>query len=272
MAEHAGQVIRRREDPRLVTGAGQFVDDLPMPDCVHVAIVRSPHAHARLSAIDASAARRAPGVIAVVTGADLGAVNAPLPVFLPHPGLPTPCGIRPLADERVRFVGEPVAAVVADDPYRALDAAELVRVDYEPLPAVVEVEAAAMAGAPLVHEPLGTNVVAEWSQRVGDPARALREADVVVRTTLRLARGGAHPLEPRGLLAQWRDGRLTVWATVQMVHRHQRMIAGQLGLDLAKVRVVAPADVGGGFGTKGPYYPEDALVPALAIRLGRPVK
>jgi CO/xanthine dehydrogenase Mo-binding subunit len=272
VSEHAGQVIRRREDPRLVTGAGQFVDDLRVPGCLHVALVRSPHAHARLGAIDAAAARRGAGVVAVVTAADLGAANGPLPPFLPHPALPSHCGVRPLAHEHVRFVGEAVAAVVAEDPYRALDAADLVRVDYGPLPAAVEVEAAAAPDAPLVHEALGTNVAADWGQKVGDPDRALREAEVVVRTTLRLARGGAQPLEPRGLIAEWRDGRLTVWAAIQMVHRHRRMIAGQLGLEESKVRVVAPADVGGGFGTKGPYYAEDALVPALAIRLGRPVK
>jgi CO/xanthine dehydrogenase Mo-binding subunit len=161
---------------------------------------------------------------------------------------------------------------VADDAYRAQDAADLVRVEYEPLAAVVDVEVAVAAGAPLVHEDLGTNVAAEWRQRVGDPEAAFREAAVVVRTTLRLARGGAHPLEPRGLLAVWKDGRLTVWAAIQMVHRHRRMIAAQLGLAEDRVRVVAPADVGGGFGTKGPYYPEDPLVPALAMRLGRPVK
>ncbi len=272
MTEHAGQVIRRREDPRLVTGAGQFVDDLRLAGCLHVAIVRAPHASARLGAIETVAARHAPGVIAVVTAVDLGRANAPLPVFAPHPALPTPCGIHALADERVRFVGEPVAAVVADDPYRAHDAAALVQVAYEPLPVVDDLEAAAAARAPLVHEVLGTNVAAEWRQRVGDPDAAFRAAEVVVSVTVRLARGGAQPLEPRGLLASWRDGRLTVWAAIQMVHRHRKMIAGQLGLGEHQVRVVAPADVGGGFGTKGPYYPEDALVPALAIRLGRPVK
>lgn len=272
MTEHVGQVVRRREDPRLVTGAGRFVDDLRVAGCLHVALVRSPHASARLGAVRTEAARRAPGVVAVVTAADLGPANAPLPVFAPHPALPRPCGIRPLAEGRVRFVGEPVAAVVADDPYRAHDAAALVRVDYEPLPAVDDVEAAAGPGAPLVHEALDANVAAEWRQRVGDPDAAFRAAEVVVRTTLRLARGGAQPLEPRGLMATWAEGRLTVWAAIQMVHRHRRMIAGQLGLDEPRVRVIAPADVGGGFGTKGPYYPEDALVPALAVRLGRPVK
>ena len=272
MAEHAGQVIRRREDPRLVTGTGEFVDDLRFSDCVHVAIVRSPHAHARILSISTGRAAKAAGVVAVVTGHDLGPANAPIPLFNEHPGLPRPCGIPPMATERVRFVGEPVAAVVATDRYLAQDALELIAVEYEPLPAVADVEAAAAPGAPLVHEALGTNVAAEWRQRVGDPEAAFRDAPVVVRTTLRLARGGAQPLETRGLVARWENDQLTVWAGIQMVHRHRRFIAHQLGLPEEQVRVIAPPDVGGGFGTKGQFYPEDIIVPALARRLGRPVK
>src|SRR5688572_32586960 len=121
MAEHAG-TVRRREDPRLVTGAGEFVDDLRVPGCLHAAMLRSPHAHARIRAIDVAAARKAPGVVAVVTAADLGPANAPMPVYAPHPALPVPCRLRPLTSDVVRFVGEPVAAVIADDPYRAHDA------------------------------------------------------------------------------------------------------------------------------------------------------
>src|SRR5262245_9393389 len=271
MAEFAG-AVRRREDPRLITGAGQFVDDLRVPDCVHVAVVRSPHAHARLGAIDGTAAARAPGVLGVFTAADLGAANAPMPTYAPHPALPVVCGTRPLAVDRVRFVGEPVAVVVATDPYRAQDALDLVRVDYQPLPAVVELDRALAPGAPVIHEELRGNVAADWSQRVGDPDAALRSADVRVRTRLRLARGGAHPLEPRGLVAQWADGGLTLWAAVQMVHRHRSVYAPQLGLSEADIRVIAPVDVGGGFGTKGMYYPEYVVVAALAMKLGRPVK
>jgi len=272
VAEHAGQVIRRREDPRLLRGGGAFIDDLAVPDCLHLAIARSPHAHARIASIDTAAAAKAPGVVAVVVAADLGKAGAPIPVFNEHPGLPRPCGIPPLAADRVRFVGEPVAAVVATDRYAARDAAELIAVEYGPLPAVADVDAALAPGAPLVHEPLGTNVAAEWSQRVGDPDAAFREADVVVRLTLRLSRGGAQPLETRGLVARWDGERLTVWAAIQMVHRHRRFIARQLGLEESRLRVVAPPDVGGGFGTKGQFYPEDILVPALARALGRPVK
>ena len=271
MAEHAG-VVRRREDPRLITGAGQFVDDLRVPGCLHAAMLRTPHAHARIRSIDVSAARRAPGVVGVYVAADLGAAGGPIPIYAPHPGLPVPCRIMPLARERVRFVGEPVAAVIADDVYRAYDALDLIRVEYEPLPAVVDVEAALAPGAPILHEEVGSNVVADWRQRAGDMEAALRDAAVVVRARIRLARGGAHPLEPRALVAEWKADRLTVRGAVQMVHRHRGVIAGQLGLPEEHVRIIAPADVGGGFGTKGMYYPEYIVVAELARQLGRPIK
>jgi carbon-monoxide dehydrogenase large subunit len=256
----------------LITGAGQFVDDLRIPGCLHAAFLRSPHAHARVGAIGATSASRAPGVVGVYTAADLAGAGGPVPVYATHPALPRPCGIRPLADDRVRFVGEPVALVIADDPARARDALELITVDYDPLPALVDVEAALAPGATLLHEELGTNVAAQWRQRSGDPDAAFRAADVVVRTRFRLSRGGAHPLEPRCLVAQWIDGKLTVRAAVQMVHRHRGVIADQLGLSEDRVRVIAPPDVGGGFGTKGMYYPEYIAVAALARTLGRPVK
>src|SRR5262245_9162028 len=151
MAEHSGQVIRRREDPRLVTGRGMFIDDLRLDGCLYLAIARSPHAHAAIRAIDTAAAAAAPGVLAVLTGRDLGPAAAPIPVFNQHPGRPTPVGIPPLAQDRVRFVGEPVVAVVATDRYRAQDAVDLVSVEYDALPAVADVEAAVASGAPRVH-------------------------------------------------------------------------------------------------------------------------
>src|SRR6266436_2272481 len=271
MAEHAG-VVRRREDPRLITGAGEFVDDLRVPGCLHAAMLRTPHAHALIRSIDAAAARCAPGVVGVFVAGDLGAVGDPMPIYAPHPALPVPCKIRPLASDRVRFVGEAVAVVIADDVYRAYDALDLIRVEYEPLGAVVDVEAALAPGAPILHEEIGSNVVAEWRQRVGDAEAALRTAPVVVGKRIRLARGGAHPLEPRSLVAEWRDGRLTIRGAVQMVHRHRGVIAGQLGLREDQVRVIAPPDVGGGFGTKGMYYPEYIVVAELARRLDRPIK
>ncbi len=172
MAEHAG-AVRRREDPRLITGAGEFVDDLRVPGCLHAAMLRSPHAHARIRSIDVSAARRAPGVVGVFVAADLGARASRSRSTRRIPRCPLPCRIRPLAVDRVRFVGEPVAAVIADDPYRANDALDLIRVEYEPLPAIVDVEAALRPDAPILHEDVGSNVVAEWRQRVGDAAAAL---------------------------------------------------------------------------------------------------
>jgi len=195
-----------------------------------------------------------------------------MPIYAPHPALPVPCRLRPLATDVVRFVGEPVAAVIADDPYRAHDALELVRVAYDPLPALVDVDAALAPGAPVLHPEIGSNVVAEWRQRVGDAEGACRTADVVVRTRLRLARGTAHPLEPRGLVARWDGDHLTVWGAIQIVHRHRAVLAGQLGVPEDHVRVIAPPDVGGGFGTKAMYYPEYIVVAALARQLGRPIK
>ncbi|HEV8142200.1 MAG TPA: xanthine dehydrogenase family protein molybdopterin-binding subunit [Methylomirabilota bacterium] len=271
MAEHAG-VVRRREDPRLITGTGAFIDDLRVPGCLHAAVLRSPHAHARIRAIDVSAAKKAPGVVGAFTAADLGAAGNPMPIYAPHPALPVPCKIRPLAPDVVRFVGEPVAVVIADDVYHANDALDLIQVDYEPLPALVDVEEALAANAPVLHAEIGSNVVAEWRQRVGDAEAAVRTADVVVRTRIRLARGGAHPLEPRGLIVRWDGDQCTMWGAVQMVHGHRGVIAGQLAVPEANVRVIAPPDVGGGFGTKGMYYPEYVVVAALARRLGQPIK
>jgi CO/xanthine dehydrogenase Mo-binding subunit len=230
MAEHAG-AVRRREDPRLITGTGAFIDDLRVPGCLHVAMLRSPHA--------------------------------------PHPALPVPCRIRPLATDIVRFVGEPLVAVVADSAYHAWDALDLIQVDYEPLPALVDVEAALAADAPVLHAEIGSNVVADWQQRVGDAEAACRTADVVVRTRIRLARGTAHPLEPRGLVVRWDGDQCTVWGAIQLVHRHRGVIASQLGVPEEHVRVIAPPDVGGGFGTKAMFYPE-SLLSKLAVRAGEP--
>ena len=184
-----------------------------------------------------------------------------------------PCRIRRWPRDRVRFVGEPVAVVVADDPYRAHDALDLIRVEYEPLPAVVDVEAALAPGAPVVHDEIGSNVVAEWRQQVGDADAALAGAAGGRDDARSGCRAAARIRSSRAASSRGGTGdSLTVWGAVQMVHRHRGVIAGQLGVPEERVRVIAPPDVGGGFGTKGMYYPEYVVVAELARRLDRPVK
>jgi carbon-monoxide dehydrogenase large subunit len=276
-----GAEVRRVEDPRLLTGQGRYVDDLHPAGCLHAAVLRSPHAHARLRAVDGAAARGAPGVVAVVAFADLADRLRPLPVAgTPPPALQARVGFQvrtadqyPLARDRVRYVGEPVAVVVAESRYAAEDALDLLRVEYDPLPAVVDAEAGLAAGAPLVHEAWGDNVAVAFRHAIGDVDAAFAAAPVVVRERLRVQRYGGMPLETRGVLAEPdpRAGVLTVWASTQVPHLLQRALLDALGLPAHRVRVVAP-DVGGGFGTKCSVYAEDVVVPLLAERLGRPVK
>jgi CO/xanthine dehydrogenase Mo-binding subunit len=275
-----GAPVRRREDPALLQGAGRFVDDLRVPGCLHAVVVRSPHAHATLGGVDTAAARALPGVLAAFAHADLAPLR-PLPVAgAPPPALArrVPIQLRvaeqfPLAAGTVRYVGEPVALLVGPDPYRLADARERVQVAYAPRPALTDVEAALAPGAPLVHPAWGDNVAVAFRAGVGDAERALAAAPVVVRRRLRLARSAGVPLEPRGLLAVPEpDGRgLSVWASTQVPHWLQRVLAEALGLGPEQVRVRTP-EVGGGFGTKCSIYPEDVLVPLVAWRLGQPVK
>ena len=267
-----GQRIRRREDPRLLTGAGQFVADLAAPGALHAAILRSPHAHARIRRIDLAGARGAPGAVYAVAAGDLGAANAPFPLLVPNPALKAFMP-RALAADVVRYVGEPVAAVVAESRYAAEDALERIGVDYEPHPAALDPRRALDAGAPLVHPEAGTNLACHLVQRVGDAEAALRGAAHIFRERLFVSRGGGAPMETRGLLAvpEGRDGRLTLWASTQVPHLLRQVLAPLLGVTEHALRVIAP-DVGGGFGPKAMAYPEDLLVPWLALRLGRPVR
>jgi carbon-monoxide dehydrogenase large subunit len=279
--KYVGAAVRRREDPRLLTGRGRYVDDLRVPGCLHAAIVRSVHAHARIRAVRAERALARPAVVACFASGDLAGLLRPLPVAgVPPPALQARVGFRvkaadqpPLARDTVRYVGEPVAVVVATDRYAAEDALDLVTVDYEPLPAVVDAEAGLAPGAPLVHEAWGDNVAVAFEARVGDPEHALAAAPVRVRARIRVPRYAGVPLEPRGVLAEpaARGDGLVVWASTQVPHWLQRTLGEALGLPAHKLRVVAP-EVGGGFGTKCSIYAEDVLIPAVAVRLGRPVK
>jgi aerobic carbon-monoxide dehydrogenase large subunit len=272
VAGYVGRALRRVEDPRLVTGRGAYLDDLRGGAALSVAFLRSPHAHARIVSVDTRDARAAPGVVAVLTGEDVADAISPLRAELAVPGyVATPWPA--LARDRVRFVGEPVALVAATDPYLAEDAVAWIRVDYEPLPAATDAEAALMPGAARVHDDRPDNVLLHLHHDNGLVDQAFREADVRVTAALRHGRCAGSPLEGRGILAdvdRATDG-LVVWASTQVPHLLRTGLAGVLGLPESRIRVIAP-DVGGGFGPKMHMFAEDAAVCFLARRLGRPVK
>jgi carbon-monoxide dehydrogenase large subunit len=269
-----GASIRRNEDPRLLRGLGCFVDDVNPPGLLHAAGLRSPHAHARIASIDTARALALPGVRLVLTAEALGDLNQPTPLLIPHPSLTQPRTQLPLAREEVRYVGELVAFVIADDRYVAEDAAELIDVRYEPLPAVTELEPAVAGGSPLVHADVPGNRAAHLVQRVGDPDRAFAGAAHVLRERLYIERSCGSPIETRGVVAEYdpRAGVLRAWISTQAPLPIKNGLARLFGLPEFKVEVVAP-DIGGGFGTKIMlFYPEEILVPCAALRLGRPVK
>jgi carbon-monoxide dehydrogenase large subunit len=267
-----GTSVRRKEDPRLLRGAARYVDDLVMPSMLSLGIVRSLHAHARVRSVEASAARRLPGVVAVLTLADLPALAASVPPLVPERDFP-PYRHPVLAGDRVRYAGEPIAAVLATDPYQAADGVEAVVVDYEPLPAVITAAAAMAAGAPLVNGDWTTNLCSRTERARGNVTAGLAEAAVIVEGRFTYPRVSGMPIEARGVMAAMEDGgsRVTVWSSTQVPFAVRTAIASILGLAEAHVRVIAP-EVGGGFGVKGHVYPEEILVPAVARHLRRPVK
>src|SRR5213594_3357201 len=272
MTAPIGLSVKRREDRRFLLGRGRYVDDLRLADLLHAAIVRSPHAHARVLGVDARRALALPGVVAVLTIAELPECAAAVPPLVPSPRF-RPYAQPAIASAKARYAGEGVAVAVADDVYRATDAAQAVEVRYGPLPAVATVEAALAAGAPRVFDEWPDNVAGPADGAVGDVARGFAEAYAIVEAALNVPRVAAMPIEPRGIVAQpdAPDGRLTVWTSTQVPFAVRAAIAAALGLAEEQVRVIAP-DVGGGFGAKGHVYPEDVLIPAVARRLGRSVK
>ena len=261
--------MTRREDPRLLLGEAAYVGDLPVEGCLHAVFVRSTSAHGVLTGVETSAAEAAPGVVAVLTAGDLDLADMPEPALPPAPVRPYLA--RPvLARGRVRFVGEPVAVVIAESETAAVDAAELVEVSVEDLPAVVEPLAAIEPGAPVLFPEHGRNVVADWpGEADGD---VLAGAEVVVRARFYNQRVAAVPLEPGAFLAVPEEGGgLKVWASTQAPFRIRADLHQYLGLPIEALRVIAPA-VGGGFGAKGGTYPEHLVVAAAACRLDRPVR
>src|SRR5499433_2491972 len=279
---YVGRSLLRREDRRLLTGRGQFIADLELPNRLHAAFVRSPLAHARIRSVDLSPAAGAPGVALALSGAELMRLLPPLPdtqLSLPskwtsrvqhefhNPQQPG------LAYDKVRHVGEAVAVIVAESRYAAEDAAELVTLDLDPLPAVVNAEAALASGAPLIHEHLKTNLFGAFSIAKGDVAAAMAGAPHRLQRRFYHHRYAAMPIECRGVAAihDPRTDTITIWSATQVVHWVRREVAAILGLPEARVRCLA-LDVGGGFGVKGHVYPEDLVIPFLARQLGRPVR
>ncbi|MGH9100694.1 MAG: xanthine dehydrogenase family protein molybdopterin-binding subunit, partial [Acidimicrobiales bacterium] len=260
-----GNRVLRKEDAKFLTVGASYVDDLPLPGALWIGFLHSPVAHARVTRLDVDAARSAPGVLEVLTGSDLGV--SPLPPDLP---MINPLMARPLlCDGKVRFVGDLVAAVVADSRPEAVDALELIEVDYDPLPAVVAPEDA-LSGTTLLFEEAGTNVAFEAS--FGHDEGLFEDCEVVVDQRIVNQRLAPCPLEVRAAAAQvGDDGRLTVFASSQTPFGLRDAIAGRLELDPSAVHVVSP-DVGGGFGAKAVPYPEELLVAAIAWRLRRPVR
>ena len=272
--KYIGKRIRRNEDPRLLTGQALFVDDVDIPGMLHVAFLRSDYAHARLKSIDVSAARKRPGVVAVYTAEEMGEEWKPGPPLVSPP--PTLKNVIfnsrtqvPLVKDKVRHAGEAIAAVVAESRYIAEDAVEDILVDLEPLKAVADLEKALMPGSIRVHEDLESNLAAHLVQVKGDYDQARAQADLVIKKRIIIDRGAAAAMENRGVVADWdaKSQHLTVWDTTQAPIPIRNGLAFRLGLSEHQVRVIAPF-LGGGFGPKMMmFYPEEMLIPWIAIKL-----
>ena len=272
-AQYVGAKVQRFEDDRLLRGEGNFVDDMALAGMVHAAFHRTSMAHAKIKSIDTSRAKEVPGVIGVYTGQDMAAAGIkPIASLAYLPGMEDNFR-EALPTERVRYVGEAVAVVVARSRYIAEDAADLIDVEYEPLPAVTDAEAAILPDAPVLHEGLGTNLIAMKTGSHGDPEKAFAEADHVFKKRFHHGRVSGIPIECRGIIAEYHrgPGTYTVYQSSQIPHLTRSVLAECLGQAESDFRVVAP-DVGGGFGIKAHPYPEDLILPFLAKAVGRPVK
>jgi aerobic carbon-monoxide dehydrogenase large subunit len=269
-----GSAIKRREDPRLITGAATYVDDIKLPGLTYAAILRSPYAHARITAVHVSEARKAPGVIAVYTGADIKDRVVPVPCAWNVPNCDLKVPAHPLlAFDKVRYVGDGVAMVVADSRAAARDAIDLIEVDYDTLGAGVDPEKMAQPGAPQLHDSVPGNIAFTWVIAGGDAERAFQSAEVQVQQRIVQQRLLPTAMEPRAAVASYNrgSGQLTLWATSQNPHIHRFLCSVMLKLPEHRIRVIAP-EVGGGFGSKIPAYADEALVSFAAMDLGRPVK
>ncbi len=274
-----GKRVMRNEDPRLLTGQAQFVDDVEIPGILHAAFLRSDYAHARLLSIDVSAARQHPGVVAVFTAEDMGDDWFPGPPLVSPP--PTAKDVIfhsrrqvPLVKGKVRHAGEAIAVVIAESRYIAEDAVEDILIELEPLEAVVDLEKGLEADSPLVHDDLESNLAAQMFQQKGDYESARQQADVIIQRRIIIERGAAAAMENRGIVAQWdaKSQHLTIWDTTQAPIPIRNGTASRLGLSEHQVRVIAPF-IGGGFGPKiMMFYAEEMVIPWAAKKLNRPVK
>ncbi|MBI4528456.1 MAG: xanthine dehydrogenase family protein [Deltaproteobacteria bacterium] len=268
-----GARVERREDLPLLTGCGTYTDDLKLPGMLHAAVLRSPHARARIRSIDVSAARSLSSVAAVFINSDLGASDKEIPLLQPNPLL-LPRMQRLLAKDEIRYAGEAVALVVADDRYAAEDALDLIEVAYDPLPAVSDLLSGLEEGSPLVHSDIPGNLASRFTLGFGDIEAAFSGAELVLKQRFKTHRGGGHSMECRAVLAEYdrRANRITMWSATQAPHLIARLASEILGVEEWQIRVIAPPDVGGGFGPKAMFYAEEGLVPFAARALGRPVK
>ena len=278
IAAMVGAPVKRREDPRLITGQATYVDDIKLVGMLHMAVLRSPYGHARINSINAEAARRHPGVVAVYLAEDLKGAVGPIAVAVPLGKMTEGMGIHgPLAEGKVRFYGDPVAVVIAEDRYTARDARDLIEVDYEPLPAAIDIEKAMQPGAPLLYEEFGTNVPfgmhpsTEEIDKVFEQTKA--DGGIVVKQRIVNQRLAPSSIETRGVVAEFRkaDKTLTVWSSSQIPHLLRDILSATVGLPQHQVRVIVP-EVGGGFGSKLNVYPEELVAAYAAMKLGRPIK
>ena len=266
-----GQPLKRKEDPRLIQGLSHYTDDFHPAGACSMMILRSPYAHARIKSIDTAAARALPGVLKVITSADIGALGT-IPCAADIPGMKRPV-FTLLATDKVRFVGHPVAAVVAENQYIAKDALDLIEVDYDPLPAVVDPEKAIAPGATKLYDEFTDNISFVYKLESGDVARAFKKAQRVIKQRMINQRVAPVSIETRNVMAEYLpgEGTLTVTTSTQIPHLAKTQIATMTCLPETKVRVIAP-EVGGGFGGKLNVYAEEALAPFFAMKLGRIVK
>ena len=273
-ARYFGAPVQRLEDPRLLAGSGQYVDDISLPGMLHAAFLRAQVAHGRICGIDAAPARNMPGVAAIYTMADFAAIaEGPMPPMAPHPLIKTPITYHPLAVDEVHHVGEAIAIVLADTRQRAEDAANAIHLDIEDLPCVADPIAALADDAPQVHSGRASNLVGTLRGGFGNVEAIFAKADHILSETFSIHRGGCHSMECRGVIAapDALSEALTVYTSSQSPYMVRRHLAQYLKRDESTLRVIAP-DVGGGFGPKGNVYPEEFAIPLAALTIGRPVK